>query len=178
MSQTGRFRYLDGGPFQALELPYKGDSLAMVIFLPREADGLAGFEATLTVEKLEASLAKLSPRRVEVGFPKFELSGQFSLETTLGELGMPSAFRPDRADFSGMTDQRGIAISAVVHKAFVEVEERGTEAAAATGVVIVRAEAIVPPPVVFRADHPFLFLICDVRTGSILFLGRLVRPEA
>ena len=89
---------------------------------------------------------------------------------------MPAAFVVGEADFSGMSGSRDFAISAIVHKAFVEVEEKGTEAAAATGVVMARASMVAAPPPVFRADHPFLFLIRDNRTGSILFLGRLVRP--
>jgi serpin B len=91
-------------------------------------------------------------------------------------MGMSVAFKPGAADFSGITGTRELAISAVVHKAFVEVDEKGTEAAAATGVVAFRAAAIAQPPVIFRADHPFFFLIRDIRTASILFVGRLVKP--
>jgi serpin B len=177
MNQTASFGYLDGGPFQALELPYKGNTLAMVIVLPKSVDGLAALESAMTLETLDTLLKPLSPRRVRVSLPKFKLTGEFKLNQVLSDLGMPSAFESS-ADFSGMTGTRDLAISAVVHKAFVAVEEKGTEAAAATAVVMGRAVMHVPPPTVFRADHPFVFLIRDVRTGSILFLGRLVRPEA
>ena len=177
MNQTDRFRYLDEGSFQALELPYKGNTLAMVVFLPRSPDGLAAFEASMSPAKLDAWLAKLSSLRVQVSIPKFRLTGEFGLNDALSGMGMTDAFRPGKADFSGMTGTRDLAISAVVHKAFVEVEEKGTEAAAATGVTMVRSAMLAAPPTVFRADHPFFFLIRDLRNGSILFLGRLVRPE-
>jgi serpin B len=177
MHRTDRFGYLDEGTFQALELPYKGNTLAMVIFLPKALDGLARFESSLTSAKLERWLFTLVSRKVEVSIPKFKLKEEFELKRTLSELGMPSAFQRGVADFSGMTGTRDWAISAVVHKAFIEVEEKGTEAAAATGVVMARTALIATPPPVFRADHPFFFLIRDLRTGSILFLGRLVRPE-
>ena len=178
MNQTGPFGYLDGGTFQALELPYKGNTLSMVILLPKSVDGLAALESAMTLEKLDAWLKKVSPQRVRVSLPKFKLTGEFRLDEVLKELGMPSAFQADSADFSGMTGTRELSISAVVHKAFVEVQEKGTEAAAATAVVMGRAAMIAPPPTAFRADHPFLFLIRDVQSGAILFLGRLVRPEA
>lgn len=176
MNLTNRFRYLDDKSFQALELPYQGNGQAMVILLPREKDGLAKLEASLSYEMLEGSLKKLSSRRVTVSLPRFKLTAELELKDTLSAMGMPLAFQPRKADFAGITGTRDIAISAVVHKAFVEVEEKGTEAAAATGVVAFRAAAVAAPPVVFRADHPFFFLIRDTRTGSVLFLGRLVRP--
>jgi serpin B len=133
----------------------------------------------MTPETLDTWLKKLSPQRVQVSLPKFKLTGEFQLNQVLSDLGMPSAFDLDLADFSGMTGIRDLYIAAVVHKAFVEVEEKGTEAAAATAVVMAaRGVMHAPRPTVFRADHPFVFLIRDVRTGAILFLGRLVRPEA
>ena len=113
---------------------------------------------------------------VEVLLPKFKTTSGFQLEKILGSMGMPQAFSRS-ADFSGMTGQRELFISAVIHKAFVNVDERGTEAAAATAVVMTRAGPPGPRPAVFRADHPFLFLIRDNRTGSILFLGRLMNPK-
>ena len=118
----------------------------------------------------------MSSHRLEVSLPRFKLTAECELRDALSALGMPVAFKPGEADFSGITGTRDLAISAVVHKAFVEVEEKGTEAAAATGVVFARTAAIAQPPVIFRADHPFFFLIRDVQTGTILFLGRLVRP--
>ncbi len=177
MNLTDRFQYFEEPSLQALELPYKGNSLSMVLFLPRSPDGLAAFESSLTSEKLDGWLAKLSSNRVNLTIPRFRLAGQFDLRSTLSTLGMPSAFQVGAADFSGITGTRDFAISAVVHKAFVEVEEKGTEAAAATGIVMMETKAFIGPPKVFRADHPFFFVIRDLRNGSILFIGRLVRPE-
>ena len=176
MNLTSRFRYLDEKAFQALELPYQGNSLVMVVLLPRAKDGLAELEASLSCEMLDGWLKKLSSRRVNVSLPRFKLTAELELKDALSTLGMPVAFQPRKADFAGITGTRDFAISAVVHKAFVEVKEKGTEAAAATGVTMSRAAVAPVPPVVFRADHPFFFLIRDNSTGSLLFLGRLVRP--
>jgi serpin B len=122
-------------------------------------------------------VSRLAPHRVVVGLPKFQLSAGFELKAVLSALGMPLAFTPGSADFSGMDGTRDLYLSAVVHEAVVEVDEEGTEAAAATAVVGIRLAARPEPPVTFRADHPFLFLIRDVRTGSILFLGRVANPR-
>ena len=176
MKQSGRFRYFDQGSFQVLEQPYKGDTLAMVILLPKAKDGLGQLEASLSAANIETWLTKLSSRRVDVSLPKFKMTSECELKDPLSDMGMSVAFKPGAADFSGITGTRELAISAVVHKAFVEVDEKGTEAAAATGVVGFRTAAIAQPPVVFRADHPFFFLIRDIRTGSLLFLGRLAQP--
>jgi len=176
MKQSGRFRYWDEGSMQALELPYKGNTLAMLILLPKAKDGLGQLETSLTAAKIETWLGKLSSHRVDLSLPKFKLTAECELKDALSALGMPVAFQPGAADFSGITGTRELAISAVVHKAFVEVEEKGTEAAAATGVAFARAAVVAGAPAIFRADHPFFFLIRDTKTGSILFMGRLVRP--
>ncbi len=176
MHQTQFFKYFDGGSFQALELPYVGATLAMVVFLPKEREGLSAFAQTLTAQKLTEWLRALQPKEVIVTLPKFTVTAEFLLHQTLSAMGMPLAFS-DKADFSGMSEEGNLAISAVIHKAFVDVNEEGTEAAAATGVGM-RATAAGPPPEVFRADHPFLFLIRDTRSGSILFLGRLTHPQS
>jgi serpin B len=176
MNLSARFRYFEDGGLQALELPYKGQTLAMVVLLPKSKDGLTQLEASLTASKLENWLSKLSSRKVDLSLPKFKLTEECELHEPLSELGMPVAFDSATADFSGITGKRDFAISAVIHKAFVEVEEKGTEAAAATGVAFKAAAVIATPPIVFRADHPFFFLIRDTRTGSILFLGRLAKP--
>jgi serpin B len=149
----------------------------MVILLPQEQAGLPALERRLTLEKLEGWLSQLRSTRLRVQLPRFKLSERIQLNAVLSDLGMPSAFSPGRADFSAMNGKRDLYISAAVHQAFVEVNEEGTEAAAATGVVIGRT-SVAPQPEVFRADHPFLFLIRDNRTGSILFLGRIVDPNA
>ena len=172
------YGYFDGGSFQMVELPYVGGSLAMDLILPKAAGGLPALEASLTVANLSRWIGKLSPQAVKVELPRFRLEESFELSRVLSDLGLERAFDASRADFSGMTGRRDLAISAVVHKAFVDVSEKGTEAAAATGVMM-KATAIVARPqfVTFRADHPFLFLIRDLKSGSVLFLGRLVDPK-
>jgi serpin B len=175
MQQTAFFKYLDGEGFQALELPYVGDTLSMVVFLPKKLDGLAEFEQSLSVEKLTSWLSELESREVVVALPKFTMTVEFALKEVLSAMGMWLAFSGE-ADFAGISEAEKLYISDVFHKAFVDVSEEGTEAAAATGVVA-RATAAGPPPAIFRADHPFVFLIRDVRTRSILFLGRVVQPK-
>ncbi|GAI76663.1 unnamed protein product, partial [marine sediment metagenome] len=177
MNQTEKFKYTEAESFQALELPYVDNELSMVILLPKETDGLSDFEKTLTAGNLSEWLGKLRKRKVIVSVPKFRMTSQFSLAAVLKSMGMTDAFVPDAADFSGMNGKRDLFISAVIHKAYVEVNEEGTEAAAATGVVIGVTSMPARPPV-FRADHPFLFLIRDNRTGSILFIGRVMNPKA
>ncbi|MCX5655335.1 MAG: serpin family protein [Planctomycetota bacterium] len=178
MNQSEHFGYMDGGEFQALEMPYKGDALSMVILLPKKEDGLAALEKTLSAETVAGWLAKLARREVYVTVPKFKTTAQFMLADTLKAIGMPLAFDPGKADFSGMDGKKDLFISAVIHKAFVDVSEEGTEAAAATAAVAPSAPAPPSePPPVFRADHPFIFLIRDKRSGCILFLGRVVNPK-
>jgi serpin B len=178
MHRTAHFGYLEGDGFQALELLYKGKDLAMVVLLPNKADGLVDLEKSLTADKLAAWLEKLQPAEVVVSLPKFQLTDQFQLCATLAALGMPAAFDPAKADFSGMDGERNLYIGDVIHKTFVDVNEAGTEAAAATAVVMKPGMARIDPRPnpVFRADHPFLFLVRDRQTGSVLFLGRLTDP--
>jgi serpin B len=178
MNQTGTFGYCEDGQLQVLELPYAGRDLAMVVLLPRQRDGLADLEKALTAEKLAACVSRMRPQKVEVSLPRFKLTGAFSLRDTLAALGMKRAFASGEADFRGMDGGREpLFLSAVEHRAFVETNEEGTEAAAATGVVVgslsMEPRGAVP---VFRADHPFVFAVRDVRTGVLLFLGRVARP--
>jgi len=178
MNQKGKFKYLDGGDFQALEMPYVGKELSLVAFLPKQVDGLPEFEKQLTEANLSRWLGGMRERDVEVAFPKFKVEAGFSLKEVLQGLGMSDAFQGGVADFSGINGKKqDLHISAVIHKAFVDVNEEGSEAAAATAVVITRESAPAERDPVFRADHPFLFLIRDNRSGSILFLGRLVEPR-
>jgi serpin B len=176
MNQTAEFGYMETDSFQGLELPYVDDELSMIIFLPKEVGGIGDFEEMLTAEKLSGWLAELGKREVIVSIPKFKRTSQFGLADVLGSMGMGDAFSPAKADFSGMTGERELFISAVVHKAYVDVNEEGTEAAAATGVAM-KLTSVAPKAVVFSADHPFLFLIRDNRSGSILFIGRLMNPK-
>jgi len=140
-------------------------------------DGLPALEKSLTPESLTGWTGAMPSREVQVSMPKFRVESSFSLAKTLAAMGMPTAFT-GRADFSGISAKGPLAISQVMHKAFVDVSERGTEAAAATGMAMTSAAMRVPePPVVFRADHPFLFLIRDTQSGAVLFIGRLMNPK-
>jgi serpin B len=179
MYQQGRFGYFETKAFQALEMPYTGKHLSMVVLLPRKADGLPALERDLTPANLAPWLRGLRQRVVRVYFPRYKLTSQFALKPTLQAMGMELPFSRASADFSGMDGKKDLYISAVVHKAFVDVNEKGTEAAAATGVVVKAKSARKDPPTtpVFRADRPFVFLIRDTRNGSVLFLGRLVKPK-
>src|SRR5580704_8432918 len=178
MSQQHRFQYAAAEGLQLLELSYGDGSLSMVVLLPTKVDGLAALEEKLTAASLQKWRDSAQSQDVIVFLPKFRTTAEFELGGTLKALGMPSAFDPSTADFSGMTGKRDLFISAVLHKAFVDVNEEGTEAAAATGVVMAAMAMRRPPepPPVFRADHPFVFLIRDNRNGAILFLGRVVDP--
>jgi serpin B len=180
MHREGRFNYFDGGTFQILEIPYKSMQLSMIVFLPKEAGGLSALEQSLTGSKLQQWLGKLtSVPKVIVTMPKFKMTQQFELGSTLRAMGMPQAFSGS-ADFSGMTGHRDFAISEVIHKAYVDVNEEGTEAAAATAVTMRALAMRAPegPPPVFRADHPFVFMIRDNRSSGILFMGRMADPRS
>lgn len=179
MSRSGRYVHLDGGTFQLLEMPYAGGNVSMVVLLPKAVDGLPALEAQLDRANLSAWIGKASAgTQVFVTFPRFTLAESFRLGEVLQKLGMTSAFDPTRADFSGMDGRRDMFVSGVIHKAFVRVDEEGTEAAAATAVVMARMSAMAPsPPVPFRADHPFVVIIRERTTGSVLFLGRVNDPH-
>ncbi len=177
MHQVAEFGYAESDEAQVLSLPYKGDALSMIVVLPRKADGLPEIEAKLDAAALEEWTRNLGQRKVSVFLPKFKIESMFSLSGALKELGMKDAFEADRADLSGMDGTRELFVNEVIHKSFVEVNEEGTEAAAATGVVV-GVRSLPQPPPEFRADHPFLFFIRHDATGSILFIGRLARPGA
>ncbi|HEX5397633.1 MAG TPA: serpin family protein [Verrucomicrobiae bacterium] len=174
MHQTGDFKYAEFPGLQVLELPYAGDDLSMIVLLPRETNGLDHLEGELTAQNLISWTTNLQSQKVEVFLPEFKIISKFSLEQTLPAMGMPDAFNPTLADFSGMDGRKDLFIGRVVHQAFVKVNEVGTEAAAATAVVVEFGGA--PRLPVFRADHPFLFLIRDNRDDGILFLGRVANP--
>jgi serpin B len=170
------FKYYEDKKMQVLELPYKGNEISMVVILPMEIEGIKELENTITAEKLNDLMSEMEPTKVDLYFPKFKIDwGTFSLNDALIALGMPDAFdRGEKpADFSGINGKGGIWISDVFHKAWIEVNEEGTEAAAGTAVVLIKSISINP---IFRADHPFIFIIKDNRTGSILFMGRVMNP--
>ena len=171
MRQTSGFGYAEGEGYQAVELPYDGRELAMVVLLPRAGD-FERFESALDAGRVEQIVGSLEHQQVRLAMPRFEFESGFSLKEALAALGMADAFS-EQADFSGMTGQRDLFISEVVHKAFVSVDEKGTEAAAATA-VIMKLTAAVEEPVEVTMDRPFVFLIRDLETGAILFVGRVV----
>ena len=178
MHREGAFNYFNGGTFQALEIPYKSNELSMIVILPNDPGGLPALEQSLSATNMQQWLHQLVPvPKVIVTMPKFKITQQFELGGTLAAMGMPQAFTAS-ANFSGMTGNRDFFISAVIHKAYIDVNEEGTEAAAATAVTM-RAMAMRAPnpaPPVFRADHPFVFLIRDHASNSILFMGRMADP--
>jgi len=175
MRQTESFGYAEGDGYQAVELPYDGGELSMVILLPASGQ-FEAFEETLDAAQVDGIIGSLEHRQVSLTMPKFEFDSSFSLRDTLSAMGMPVAFSMS-ADFSGMTVNPELFIAEVVHKAFVSVDEAGTEAAAATAVVMVPI-AMPPEPAEVTIDRPFIFLIRDIETGAILFVGRTLDPGA
>jgi serpin B len=175
MKQTEAFGYIEEEGYQAVQLQYDGNELSMVILLP-EAGQFQAFEEGLQSQQVCDIISGLQPTLVALTMPKFEFDSEFSLKDTLAEMGMPIAFS-GAADFSGMTGTLDLYISEVLHKAFVSVDEAGTEAAAATAVIV--GETGMPgQPVEVTIDHPFIFLIRDIETGAILFVGRVMNPGA
>jgi serpin B len=175
MNQSVHTRYGEQDDVQILEMPYKGGATSMLLILPR-GNEISAAEKFLVPNQLEG--LKLQSREVQVTMPSFKMRFKIDLSQQLASMGMPLAFT-DQADFSGMTQREPVAISNVVHEAFVAVDEEGTEAAAATAVMM-RATAMpmAQERVVFKADHPFVFVIRDNESGAILFAGRLMEPEA
>ncbi len=174
MKQTESLGYAEGAGCQAVELPYDGGELSMLILLPR-AGQFGEFENAIDAGQVQAIIESLEHRRVALAMPGFEFASSFGLKEALAAMGMPVAFSPESADFSGMTGGRELFITDVVHKAFVSVDEAGTEAAAATA-VIMGTTAMPESPVEVALNHPFIFLIRDIETGAILFVGRVVNP--
>jgi serpin B len=178
MERTGEYRHLATEDHQFLEIPYRFDELSMLVVLPRRVDGLADVEAALTPSTIAEWSRSAERTPVRLRLPRFRIESKFRLADILRSMGMESAFEAGRADFTGMTGGRDVCIDEVVHQAFVEVDEKGTEAAAATAVVAKRGALAAPEgeAVDFTADRPFLFAIRHNRTGAILFLGRLAEP--
>ena len=172
MRLTAGFGLAKGDGYQAVELPYDGGELSMIILLP-DTGQLEAFEGSLDAELVRTIMSNLVRQRLDLTMPKFEFDSDFGLADTLKGMGMPVAFS-DSADFSGMTGRRDLAISDVVHKAFISVDEEGTEAAAATAVGV--GPTSVPPSVII--DRPFNFFIRDIETGAILFVGRVMDPSS
>ncbi|WP_457751019.1 serpin family protein [Thermococcus sp.] len=177
MTRLGKFNYTETDEFQAIEMPYTDSNFSMVIILPKEKNGLKEIENELSPKFLSTILSSFKREEVKVTIPKFKFEGDYSLGKILQGMGMREAFT-DRADFSGISE-KPLAISDVVHKTFIRVAENGTEAAAATAVIVFAASAPGEEPEykVFRADHPFIFMIINRESGMILFIGRLEDPR-
>jgi len=174
MSQTGPFAFADHDEVYALEMPYAGQRLSMVLLVPKKVDGLAEVEKSLNKKNLDRWLGRWQHNKLmRLSVPRFKLDFRTDLARTLQAMGMSDAFNLRKADFSGMNGRRDLFIAMVIHQAHVEVNEEGTEAAAATAVKMKRGA----PPVDFIVDHPFLFVIRDKQTGSILFMGRVANPK-
>lgn len=170
------FLYAETDAFQLVELPYQGNEISMLVLLPREYDGIERIEKGLSAAALDTWIRDLQRREVQVALPRFTAETELTrLSGILRSLGLTDAFDPERADFSGISDTP-LFISDVVHKAFIQVDEEGTEAAAATGVVMRVTSMPLDPPAVFRADRPFIYLIRHRETGALLFLGRMAKP--
>jgi len=175
MHQIESFGYAEGEGYQAVELPYDGHEMSMVIILP-ERDRFDEFESSLDGNQVREIVSDMTDRQVALKMPSFEFDSRFELGQALGELGMGAAFS-SAADFSGMTGTKDLFISDVLHKAFVSVDEQGTEAAAATAVVMVEGEEMPADPIAVDVDHPFLLMIRDIETGTLLFVGRVLNPR-
>ena len=187
MNQTQRLGYAQiSGVGQILELPYQADALSFIAILPERGQaGFAALESRLSLEAFEGWMERVYRQKVRVTLPRFELEKEFQLADTLSAMGMPSAFDPGAADFRGMTarqlpdgsEQNLLNIDQVIHKAVAKVNEEGSEMAAATAVIVVKSTALPLPPPEFRADRPFVFLVRENRTGTILFMGRVMEPK-
>ncbi|MCX6005720.1 MAG: serpin family protein [Chloroflexi bacterium] len=175
MHQTEHLNYMDGDKFQAVELPYDGRELSMLVIVP-DTGKFTEIEKTVDAAQVNSIIKNLNPKQIALTIPAFKFESEFSLKKALSDMGMPVAFS-DSADFSGMTGKRDLYISDVIHKAFIATDESGTEAAAATA-VIMRATAMPVSPIEVKIDRPFIFLIRDIKTGTVLFIGRVMNPNA
>lgn len=176
MSQTDSFDYGQGDGYQAIKLPYQGAPVSMLFILPEEGR-FEEVEGRFSPALMDEVASNMVYRPVELSVPKFTFESEFNLSETLAQMGMPAAFGGE-ADFSGMTGNRDLNISDVVHKAFVAVDEEGTEAAAATAVIMAEMAAMpMDDAVIMKLDRPFLFLIRDDDSGTILFAGRVLDPD-
>ncbi|MGE5221341.1 MAG: serpin family protein, partial [Omnitrophica WOR_2 bacterium] len=172
---NAHLEYAKEAGYQAVGLPYVGDQVKMVAVMPDEGKFQA-FESGLTAAQLNGIFQSLQGQTIDLSMPKFKFETEFDLGKTLTTLGMANAFNPDQADFSGMDGRKDLYISAVLHKAYIAVDENGTEAAAATGVAIgvTAIQANIPQ---VTLDRPFLFFIIDQETGTVLFAGKVMNPK-
>ena len=172
-----RYNYMENSELQFIEMPYKGGDASMFVLLPKNKDGLKAIEKKLTYQNLADYTSQMQKKEVDVFFPKYKMSLSYELRELMGKLGMKEAFNK-KADFSKMNGKTDLYISAIIHKTFIAVDEEGTEAAAATAVVM-RMKSMPPQNdfAVFKADHPFFYFIKEKSTGTILFAGRVTDPS-
>lgn len=178
-NQFSGLQSFEDDELQAIDLPYKGESASMLVLLPRKADGIAALQKSLTAQTLSSYVDRLSNRTVRVTLPRFKLESSYDLVPALRAMGVNRIFSESQADFSGISERARsdrLHVSAAVHKAYVDVNEKRTEAAGATGMGMALTAVI--EPMIFRADHPFLFAIRDRRSGQLLFVGRVGNPAA
>ena len=175
MERQVSLKYYEDDLAQVVEIPYAGKSLSMMVILPKEKYGMEQLEDQLGENLYHSYQKSMTTKKVKLTLPKFKITDDFELNKPLKNLGMKSAFSKN-ADFSGMTGQKDLYISNVVHKSFIEVNEEGTEAAAATGVVM-RKTSVNMEKKEFKADHPFVFFIKDNKHDTILFMGRIMNPK-
>lgn len=175
--RTGTYKVADVDDTWILELPYEGEKFSMIVLLPGERDGLPALEQELSLATFESWTSNLLTRKVDVFLPKFEMRTKVSLEKPLAAMGLTLPFDPSGADFSGISTAERLCVDRVFHEAYVQVDEKGTEAAAATAATVGLTSMPAPNPV-FRADHPFVFVIRENDTGLIVFVGRVGNPAA
>lgn len=184
MFQNSKFKLTDHKDLQCqlLEMPYEGDEMAMVVILPKKISGLEDLEDKLTYESLQKMLTSVHgarPMKVEVTMPKFCMTREIELKDMMTLMGMAEMFDEEKADFSGITDgPEKLYVSKIYHKAFVDVNEEGTEAAAATAAIMMNRMMMPRPTPSFTVDHPFLFVITHCKSGAVLFLGKVTKPES
>ncbi|PIS30093.1 hypothetical protein COT42_03685 [Candidatus Saganbacteria bacterium CG08_land_8_20_14_0_20_45_16] len=181
MHRTSYYKYFENDQLQVLELPYKNDELSMLVILPREKKGLSQIETIFNASSWVKWLSGLQSELVAVSLPKFKLTDSFELREPLADLGIKDVFSQSAANLTKMSNEREIFFSAVIHKTYIDVDEEGTEATAVTVAMMVAGAHAMPgkplEPKVFKADHPFLFVIRHNKEGTILFIGRMVNPE-
>jgi serpin B len=176
MHQTSSYPYYEDEEIQAISLPYKNNRMALMVILPKSIEGWRMISQVINYERINMVISGMETREVQLALPKFRSELQINLSQELTSMGMGTAFSR-HADLSGMTGEENLYVDEVIHKAFIEVNEQGTEAAAATAAVISLKSGLRDDPVRFNADHPFVFFLLDRQTGCIIFTGRLVKPS-
>jgi len=176
MHQTRSYPYYEDEEIQATSIPYRDNRMSLMVILPRSFEGWRMISQVINLERINLVISEMETREVQLALPKFRSELQINLRHELTSMGMGTAFSRD-ADLSGMTGEKNLYVDEVIHKAFIEVNEKGTEAAAATAGIIGLKSSLREDPVRFNADHPFIFFLLDRQTGCIIFSGRLVKPS-